>query len=1062
MLSDIPRGVEIGTAALAGVAAFLAYNNSSDATKAKNMMNTKYQAGEDYADPRKRSDNLFADPKAVSLALLEDLKSVHGHYKLSQILPLVEQLLKKGEPLDDKKHTTELLINILTKLPQDSAVRRNLTNKLIDTLWDNLQHPPLSYVGGDAKYEIVATKDGPREDVKKAPSTSTIEFPAPGDPQTILRAAVPQPPDGMFQYRTPDGSYNNILSPDLGRAGTPYAKSIRTEKRLHGVKPDPGLLFDMLMARDDQNFKENPAGISSMLFYHASIIIHDIFRTNHTNMNISDTSSYLDLAPLYGSSLKDQLEIRTMKDGKLKPDTFSEKRLLGQPPGVNVMLVLYSRFHNYVADILLKINEGGRFTLAVLPGASAEDVAKATAKQDHDLFNTARLIVGGLYINICLHDYLRAITNTHHSDSSWTLDPRVEIGKHFNDDGTPRGIGNQVSVEFSLLYRFHACISKRDEKWINKFFCEVFPDRTPETLSGLTPLDLKEGLMAFEKRTDPDPSKRTFDGLQRQEDGRFRDEDLVRILKESMEDPAGCFGARRIPKALRVVEILGVLQARKWQVASLNEFRDFFGLKRYTEFKEINSDKDIQNILEKLYTHPDMVELYPGLMIEDIKPAMDPGCGIMPTYSVGRAILSDAVTLVRSDRFNTIDYTVSNLTAWGYNEVQQDYKTLGGSMMYRLIQRGVPEWFPYNSLHIMQPMFTKKMNQQIATEIGTIKQYTTADPKPPRRKVVLTTQAAAREVLEDNKRFVVPWLAAINDMFPGEKDCSWYMLAGDKPENAADKKLLQKAFASTPDFPQIMADFIATQGKALLEQELFKMKDGLYQVDLLRDIAIPLNARLIADIFYFDLKTPENPKGSLCEADLYKHLSNIRTWGANNNDPALAWNRRRWARESADIVIKSSKELINDAVHGPPRSLLSFFASSLMARKGSVKTGSLRSCGLKIVETLLEGYGGSIDKTVDALWLNAFGAIAVPVTAYCEIMQFFLAPENTSIWSKVQDLAARGDDKTIRAYVIEAMRLTTSQRDVRIATTSAVVQGQKINPGDAVVIMFVRIPLQPV
>ena len=89
MLSDIPRGVEIGTAALAGAAAFLAYNNSTDATKAKNMMNTKYQAGEDYADPRKRSDNLFADTKAVSLALLEDLKSVHGHYKLSQILPLV-------------------------------------------------------------------------------------------------------------------------------------------------------------------------------------------------------------------------------------------------------------------------------------------------------------------------------------------------------------------------------------------------------------------------------------------------------------------------------------------------------------------------------------------------------------------------------------------------------------------------------------------------------------------------------------------------------------------------------------------------------------------------------------------------------------------------------------------------------------------------------------------------------------------------------------------------------------------------------------------------------------
>lgn len=33
----------------------------------------------------------------------------------------------------------------------------------------------------------------------------------------------------------------------------------------------------VLMARDDSTFKENPAGISSMLFYHASIIIHGMF-----------------------------------------------------------------------------------------------------------------------------------------------------------------------------------------------------------------------------------------------------------------------------------------------------------------------------------------------------------------------------------------------------------------------------------------------------------------------------------------------------------------------------------------------------------------------------------------------------------------------------------------------------------------------------------------------------------------------------------------------------------------------------------------------------------------
>ena len=78
-----------------------------------------------------------------------------------------------------------------------------------------------------------------------------------------------------------------------------------------------------------------------------------------------------------------------MQKGLLKPDTFHEKRLLGQPPGVNVLLVMYNRFHNYVADILLKINEGGRFTLAKF--STPEEEARAVAKQDNDLFNTARL-----------------------------------------------------------------------------------------------------------------------------------------------------------------------------------------------------------------------------------------------------------------------------------------------------------------------------------------------------------------------------------------------------------------------------------------------------------------------------------------------------------------------------------------------------------------------------------------------------------------------------------------------------------------------------------------------
>lgn len=48
------------------------------------------------------------------------------------------------------------------------------------------------------------------------------------------------------------------------------------------------------------------------------------------------------------------------------------------------------------------------------------------------------------------------------------------------------------------------------------------------------------------------------------------------------------------------------------------------------------------------YDHPDMVELYPGLFVEEAKGRMNPGseaCPAAPPHTMGRAVLSDAVTL---------------------------------------------------------------------------------------------------------------------------------------------------------------------------------------------------------------------------------------------------------------------------------------------------------------------------------------------------------------------------------------------------------------------------------
>lgn len=119
---------------------------------------------------------------------------------------------------------------------------------------------------------------------------------------------------------------------------------------------------------------------------------------------------------------------------------------------------------------------------------------------------------------------------------------------------------------------------------------------------------------------------------------------------------AASYRARGTPEVLRIIEVLAMEQGRAWGVCTMNEFRKFLGLKQFKTFEEWNSDPEIAATARQLYGHIDNLELYPGLQAEDCMP-LGPGSGICCGYTMTRAILGDAIALVRGDRFYTIDYT---------------------------------------------------------------------------------------------------------------------------------------------------------------------------------------------------------------------------------------------------------------------------------------------------------------------------------------------------------------------------------------------------------------------
>jgi len=286
----------------------------------------------------------------------------------------------------------------------------------------------------------------------------------------------------------------------------------------------------------------------------------------------------------------------------------------------------------------------------------------AWKKYDNDLFQTGRLITCGLFVNIVLKDYVRTILALNRTTSTWDLDPRSKAGKNILSQPSPQGVGNQVSVEFNLIYRWHSSISQKDEQWTIKEFQKFLGGKDPSKAS-LS--DMLRGMAALDASIPEAPEKRTLGNLSRRADGTFDDDALVKILQESVEDVAGSFGANRVPNCMKAVEMLGIIQSRYWNVATLNEFRAFVGLTKHTTFEDINPDPVVARKLKDLYDSPDAVELYPGVVAEKPKPPMSPGSGLCVNYTTSRAILSDAVALVRGDRFYTLDYTSKNLTNWG-------------------------------------------------------------------------------------------------------------------------------------------------------------------------------------------------------------------------------------------------------------------------------------------------------------------------------------------------------------------------------------------------------------
>ncbi|KAF7536267.1 hypothetical protein G7054_g4653 [Neopestalotiopsis clavispora] len=998
-------------------------------------------------------DNLIGDPIVPKIGSWGDMKAAFQPKNWPALKSVADGFLK-GSGLDGVK--LEAGSSIIGSLSDYSVNRQNFINDQVKSKYDKMLHPPLTYLG-DA-----------------------------------------------FQYRTADGKFNSAINPHLGQAGAPYAKTVPSKTAQLGALPDPSDLFDKLMARGEGG-RVSQSGLSAMLLYHATIIIHDIFRTNEKDKNISDSSSYLDLSPLYGYTEEMQRKVRDdkYKLGLLKPDTFAEDRLLRQPPGVCIMLVMYNRYHNYAARQLLRINENGRFkvprmyektklvsliqahlpdqgkslddnvktlckeyekdwratqaakpgeapkALKELPGETEEEKEErqkseeqrrtaldliekfkksdlnkkliqsteklelrlqekklklkdespeqlegfektcqefeaaweaAWKKQDDDLFNTARLITCGMYIQISVHDYLRALMGFHQFNTNFTLDPRAD----FDQKKTSRGIGNQVTVEFNLLYRFHCAISRKDEDYTIDYMKDAmhfkeadFKDDKDSLSIFMQRMGALKQKAAHDKergKNDPEPWEVTFgipdpsgqdpandtSGRRPSENGSdsgvsmsdyagaetskqrtappgapqhsrhfarnkitnlFDDQQMVDELNSAMDDPLSNFGPRNVPRCLKAVEIMGIQQARRWECGTLNDFRDFFGLPRHETFESVSKNVDIQDALRDLYEHPDKIELYPGIFCEsDEYMGLDPGPS-ESSSALWSAIFSDAITLVRSDRFYTVDWNTNSLTSWGMKEVTPNNEICKSSVFHRLIQRAFPGWFPNDTIRFFHPFYTGKQNAMYAEAQGYGARF---------RETVVESANQSKNpgsdvIVKRMEKPVKPWYFAtynnIDIILQAEKKKKFKNPVYDYEANLP--KVVNTILNSdTPDLPydtlhdsldgyikDVEVDlkkYLGDLMKFIIKRESVSMTNSAFQIDATRDFAIPVVTRYIADFLGFADKlrqVPTEDKNTYSENEIYQHITNCQVFLSYNADETKWMQRRQAFKESMRKLI---------------------------------------------------------------------------------------------------------------------------------------------------------------
>lgn len=505
-----------------------------------------------------------------------------------------------------------------------------------------------------------------------------------------------EPTEEAKQYRTADGTFNDLSDPWMGAQGTGFGRNVPLKMTVTHTKklldPDPRLISRKLMARD--SFK--PAGIINTIaaawiqfenhnwFFHGNgepdkvidiplrpgddfprdpmqirrtIPMHgrEIVDGQPAPVFANHETHWWDGSQVYGSGKEKQSEVRTFTDGKVKvsddgrlPESLHTKGidLTGFEEnywsGVGILHTVFAREHNAVCDALKKAYPS--FDDQRLFGLAALVVSALIAKIHTVEWTTCVLRHPALQIGMNANWY-GALGETFKDRIGRVGDSEVLsgiVGSPLDHHSTPFSL----TEEFVSVYRLHPLIP---DDW--NFFS----------------LESGEHL-----------TNKTFTDIQGRFTRDFMHSMQVSDLWYSMGmASAGAICLHNYPNALRKLErtdgqvtdlaTLDIVRDRERGLPRYNDFREAMHMPRRKRIEDITPNKQWATEINEVYNGDvDAVDLQVGMQAEQ------PPKGFGFSDTAFRVFILMASRRLKSDRFFTTDFRPEVYTQVGFDWVNNN------------------------------------------------------------------------------------------------------------------------------------------------------------------------------------------------------------------------------------------------------------------------------------------------------------------------------------------------------------------------------------------------------